>query len=133
MKGRIKVYPHLEREKKIVENSLNPGIMKSELIGRMPFWCSDNHKHEGREDEYMNDGCCCTHTVGLPRHPATGELMQLTPYQIEFFDIINGAVKCPKGVSMNKWLRKAHKFILNKGRQMGFTEIVPAHNPILFV
>jgi len=73
-----------------------------------------------------------THVVGLPRHPATNEEMYLTPYQIEFCDKVIELTKAPQTAKNKKALQKLvteflrlhHFFHLNKGRQMGFTEIV---------
>jgi len=48
--------------------------------------------------------------VGLPVHPRTYEPHELTPYQLEFFEAIDSA--------------SLHKFHLNKGRQMGFSELM---------
>ena len=54
--------------------------------------------------------CCFTHLIGLPIHPATHSPLDLTDYQLEFANkVINS---------------KPQKYIINKGRQMGFTEIV---------
>ena len=48
--------------------------------------------------------------IGNPIHPATHQQMPLTPYQLDFFEHTE---KSP-----------LHKYHLNKGRQMGFTELV---------
>ena len=67
--------------------------------------------------------CCTTHIIGLPRHPATNEEMPLTPYQIDFAQkVIDG--RKDFGDTMRQQMRKPLLIHLNKGRQMGFTEIV---------
>jgi hypothetical protein len=67
--------------------------------------------------------CCTTHIIGLPRHPATNEEMPLTPYQIDFAQkVIDG--RKDFGETMRQQMRKPLLIHLNKGRQMGFTEIV---------
>ena len=57
------------------------------------------------------------HVLGLPKHRITGLPSPPTPYQIDFFTKVNAAKDLSKGLTANK-------FHLNKGRQMGFTEIV---------
>jgi len=106
------------------------GLELCKQLGKLPFWCGDNTLHIDNPD-YMDNGCCLTHTVGLPRHPATKQEMPLTPYQVEFFDKIDCTVQfTPENQKQQKvkdeieWLRKCHLFHINKGRQMGFTEIV---------
>ena len=89
----------------------------------MPFWCADETLHL-IDPNYKEKGCCLTHTVGLPKHPATQLEMPLTPYQIEFVKIVIKAVTNPGHMTKEEWDRKAHLFHLLKGRQMGFTEIV---------
>lgn len=54
--------------------------------------------------------CCITHVIGLPYHPAKRHTMELTPYQMEFADMIRNS--------------RPKKYIVNKARQIGFTEIV---------
>ncbi len=94
-------------------------------LGNMPFWCGDRTIHTKKPDTYMDEKCCVTHTVGLPRHPATNEEMPLTPYQEEFVHEIMSATKPPKAKKARaKFLRRHHFFHVKKGRQMGFTEIV---------
>lgn len=87
----------------------------------LSFWCSNNTLHKKYPDSYQNHFCCFTHVIGLPRHPATNETMALTPYQVDFFNRIENNVK-PKSIKENK--RQHHFFHINKGRQMGFTEIM---------
>lgn len=48
--------------------------------------------------------------IGLPKHARTGEQIGLTPYQMDFWNRIEVSSK--------------HKFHINKGRQMGFSELV---------
>ena len=102
------------------------------LLGSLPFWCEDNTLHE-RNKDYRDVHCCVTHTVGLPRHPATDQEMPLTPYQVEFANEIISSTKPPPPVNgkqkrynneLDKFLHRHHFFHVLKGRQMGFTEIV---------
>ena len=106
----ITVYP-------IQESSSDGDSVDAEYILRcaaLPFWCYDDHLHE-RMPNYRENGCCFTHTVGLPRIPKTGEELPLTEYQIEFAEIV---------INNRRNYHEARKYHLNKGRQMGFTEIV---------
>lgn len=48
--------------------------------------------------------------IGLPVHPRTYEQQAMTPYQLQFFEAINAS--------------SLHKFHVNKGRQMGFSELM---------
>jgi len=116
--------------KVVAEQLDSQGVKLCKELSEKAFWCYDNHKHENNEN-YMDDHCCITHTVGLPIHPATKQPMPLTPYQIEFFEEIQKIVQfTPENQKQFKikeeidWLRKCHLFHINKGRQMGFTEIV---------
>lgn len=86
-------------------------------LGALPEWCGDRHLHK-RKANYYEVGCCINHVIGLPRHPATGAEMPLTPFQEDFIEKV-AAAKAGK-----KERAKPHKFHINKGRQMGFTEIV---------
>lgn len=97
----------------------------------MDFWCGDNTLHKRDPDYIRTAECCVTHVVGLPRHPATNQEMPLTPYQIDFFNEIKRTVEFSKEnqkkyniKTETEWMRKYHLFHINKGRQMGFTEIV---------
>jgi len=47
--------------------------------------------------------------IGNPIHPATHQQMELTPYQLDFFEKVDQS--------------NFHKYHLNKARQMGFTEL----------
>ncbi len=112
------------------DTSINSGLKLCEYLATLPFWCEDNTLHIDNPD-YRENGCCLTHTIGLPRHPATKQEMPLTPYQVEFFNKIDSTVQfTPENQKEQKvkdeidWLRKCHLFHINKGRQMGFTEIV---------
>jgi len=95
-----------------------------EKLRILPMWCYDDHKHEDHPDTYEQDYCCLTHTVGLPRHPATNEPMALTPFQVDFIERVQTAVRHPAGMTEDDWKRLHHMFHILKGRQMGFTEIV---------
>lgn len=106
------------------------GLKLCRELALLPFWCGNNTLHIDNPN-YMDEGCCLTHTVGLPRHPATKQEMPLTPYQVDFFNQIDKRVQfTPANKKKQKvkdeiaWLRKCHLFHINKGRQMGFTEIV---------
>lgn len=103
----------------LIENPAPQDYLKS-----LQMWCYNDTLHKEKPDTYRDEGCCLTHTVGLPTHPATGEEMPLTPYQVEFIEAVFAAVANPGGISDLEWKRIAHKFHLSKGRQMGFTEIV---------
>lgn len=93
-----------------------------EYLKTIPFWCGDNKLHKRNPDYKHIAKCCITHVVGLPRHPATNEEMPLTPFQVDFANkVING--RNDFGDEIAK-LRKPLLMHLNKGRQMGFTEIV---------
>lgn len=117
-----------------VKKEYDTGIELCQALGQLPFYCGDDTLHIRNENyvvDFEGDGCCETHRVGLPRHPATGEEMALTPYQVEFCNRVIQAIlgdSCDvskKLIKLKKeYLRKAHKFHINKGRQMGFTEIV---------
>ena len=96
------------------------------ILAKMPFYCGDDSLHTKLPDgAYHTQLCCLTHTVGLPIHPATQKEMPLTSFQIEFVNTVITEVTNPEGsgISAEEWLRKAHKFHVLKGRQMGFTEI----------
>ncbi len=97
-------------------------IHTCEYLATIPFWCGDVTLHKENPDYKHTARCCNTHIVGLPRHPATNEEMPLTPFQIDFADkIINGRLKFGDAIAQ---LRAPLLIHLNKGRQMGFTEIV---------
>lgn len=94
----------------------------ADFLGSLPFWCGDDKLHKKNPD-YQHTACCCTtHIVGLPRHPATNEEMPLTPFQVDIaYKIINGRKNFGDAIAQ---MRKALMIHLNKGRQMGFTEII---------
>jgi len=103
-------------------DDLTPTELYNKLAA-MPFWCADDFIHE-TDPNYKDRGCCLTHTVGLPKHPATQLEMPLTPYQVDFVKQVIKAVTNPGHMTKEAWDRLHHAFHLNKGRQMGFTEIV---------
>ncbi len=125
MAKKISIYPLLESEKKdeIESSAVIGGNTLCEKLSTLPFWCGNNTLHLTKEN-YPEDYCCLTHVVGLPQHPGTGLQEPLTPFQVDFFNKVNKAVSQPEGMDEFDWKRLAHKFHLNKGRQMGFTEIV---------
>lgn len=101
-----------------------------EYLGTLPFWCNDTKLHHNNPDYQHTARCCVTHIVGLPRHPATNQEMPLTPYQVhvveqvlknKYYKIHNR--KLAEKVLM-KLLREYYFYHINKGRQMGFTEIM---------
>ena len=93
-------------------------------LKKLPFWCGHQTIHIEKPDTYQDEFCCLNHVIGLPRHPATNEPMPLTPYQAELFVTIDNAKKPRRGQSAIDAMQDAHKFHINKGRQMGFTEII---------
>lgn len=118
---------------KNLQHNTNPndGLELCEKLSHLKFWCGNNTLHITNTDYTHTAECCFTHVVGLPRHPATNEEMPLTPYQIEFFNEIHSRVEFSKKnqkkfniKTETEWMRKYHLFHINKGRQMGFTEIV---------
>lgn len=93
-----------------------------EYLGTLPFWCNDNELHKRNPDYKHTAKCCTTHIVGLPKHAATNEEMPLTPFQVDFAKkVIDGRKDFGDAIDQ---LRKPLLMHLNKGRQMGFTEIV---------
>ena len=103
---------------------METGTTDIERLAKLPFWCYNDTLHKEKPDTYKQEGCCLTHTTGLPKHPSTGEEMPLTPYQIEMFEAIMKAVTKPDEMTRIDWLMLHHYFHILKGRQMGFTEIV---------
>jgi len=106
------------------------GIQYCEFLGSLPFWCGDTTLHKKNPDYSHTAKCCVTHVVGLPRHPATNEEMPLTPYQI---DVVNQVLKNKYNkiqsgklaqAALQELLRQYFFYHINKGRQMGFTEIM---------
>ncbi len=96
-----------------------------EFLSTLPFWCGDVTLHKKNPDYKHTAKCCMTHIVGLPRHSATNEEMPLTPYQIEFVnEILSRSQRPTDPKELEAFLRTAHYYHINKGRQMGFTEIV---------
>ncbi len=105
----------------VADTVVGPELLQ--LLATKQFWCGDNFIHE-TDPEYHKIGCCVTHMVGLPKHPATQLEMPLTPYQVEFVNAVIKAVTNPGHMTEEEWNRLAHMFHVLKGRQMGFTEIV---------
>jgi len=112
------------------EQSESSSIELCNFLGTLPFWCEDNTLHRTTPEYKRTARCCLTHIVGLPRHPATNEEMPLTPYQVEIvlkilknkYDIIHNK-KVVEDI-LNELLRQYFFYHINKGRQMGFTEII---------
>ena len=124
---KISIYPILESEeaeraKSGAVSGTNPDLISD--LSKLPFWCGNDKLHIEKQDTYQDEFCCFTHTVGLPHHPATKLPMPLTPFQVDFYEKIRDSKKKKPGQTDTDALRDAHKFHLNKGRQMGFTEIV---------
>ena len=93
-----------------------------DYLASLPFWCGNDELHLIDPDYQSKAKCCVTHIVGLPRHPATNLEMPLTPFQVDFaMKIISGREKFGDATEQ---MRRALLIHLNKGRQMGFTEIV---------
>lgn len=113
----------------VKEDTVDP-IALCNFLGTLPFWCGNNTLHIKDPDYQHVAKCCLTHIVGLPRHPATNEEMPLTPYQVELvLKILKNKydyVKHRKLTedALNQLLRQYFFYHLNKGRQMGFTEIM---------
>ena len=120
-KSKNPLYTHLDKEEALVVTLQE--TERYNQIAKMPFWCGNETLHL-MDPNYTKKGCCLTHTVGLPKHPATQLEMPLTPYQIDFVKIVIKAVTNPGKMSKEDWARLHHAFHLLKGRQMGFTEIV---------
>ena len=112
------------------ENQFNLApIQLCQFLGTLPFWCGDVKLHKKNPDYQHVAKCCVTHIVGLPRHPATNEEMPITDYQLEivhrilknkYYLIQNQNLATE---ALNKLLRAYHFYHINKGRQMGMTEI----------
>ena len=116
------LYTHLALQSETVEVA-GQLTERYNQIAKMPFWCANETLHL-MDPNYKDKGCCLTHTVGLPKHPATQLEMPLTPYQVDFVKIVIKAVTNSGKMSKEDWGRLHHAFHLLKGRQMGFTEIV---------
>ena len=107
------------RRRAIKKKELEPYSQDPEKLARLstlPFWCGNETIHLERPDDYHEEWCCFNHVVGLPTHRITGMPTPLQPYQMEFFEEIENKKRATQGKSANK-------FHVNKGRQMGFTEI----------
>lgn len=111
----------LEQKEKEEDVHIDPKIL-CDYLGTLPFWCGDTELHKKDPDYQHTCQCCTTHIVGLPRHPATNEEMPLTPFQVDFaMKVIDGRAKFGDAIAQMRTPLLIH---LNKGRQMGFTEIV---------
>ena len=103
------------------------GLAIIQQMEKLKFFCGDMTLHKRRPDDYHEKCCCFTHVIGLPRHPNTMEQMPLTPFQVEIaLKIIKDTSHWNKRKYPDKeeWKRLAHKYHLNKGRQMGLTELM---------
>lgn len=116
------LYTHLPSTEEEVAVSGDTELLK--FLSTVDFWCGNDNLHTDNPDYQVNCKCCLTHIVGLPRHPATRLEMPLTHFQIDLFNKIVKATTQPENVSKVDWSRIHHAFHINKGRQMGFTEIV---------
>lgn len=118
-----------QKEQQEEQTDISP-LELCEFLGTLPFWCGDDELHKRDPDYQHKARCCTTHIVGLPRHPATNEEMPLTPFQIEFviyilrnkYDLIHNKKLVEE--ALKELLRIYHFYHINKGRQMGFTEII---------
>lgn len=90
-------------------------------LGSLDFWCYNDKVHV--DPDYRHKAkCCYLHVVGLSKHPATREECSPTPFQIEFAEkMIHGREKFGTPEEQLLHCMKVH---VNKGRQMGFTEIM---------
>jgi len=112
------------------ESESTAGIELCNKLSHLPFCCDDDTLHKRNPDYTHTAECCVTHIVGLPRHPATNEEMFLTPFQLDLvnkilknkYDIIHDKKVTKK--LLERLLRQYFFYHLNKGRQMGFTEIM---------
>lgn len=71
-------------------------------------------KVETQDPDIPKDFVKFNEMIGLPRHPQTHEPSQLAPFQLDFFEKFIGDTESSKH----------KKYIVNKGRQVGFTELV---------
>lgn len=98
------------------------GLQLCEELKTLPFCCDDETLHIKNPDYQSTARCCHSHIIGLPTHSATGEVMFLTPYQLDFANkVIHGRDNFGNAIEK---LRGSLKMHIKKGRQMGFTEIV---------
>lgn len=98
------------------------GLKLCEELRQLPFCCDDETLHIRNPDYQSTARCCHSHIIGLPTHSATGEVMFLTPYQLDFANkVIHGRDNFGNAIEK---LRGSLKMHIKKGRQMGFTEIV---------
>ena len=84
-------------------------------LGEIPFWCGDERLHLDAPNDYWCRACCTQHVFGLPLHRITGRPSCPAPHQLRFAeDVITRRERDPDAPIFHH---------LNKGRQMGFTEI----------
>ena len=103
------------------------GLSIIQQMKKLKFFCGNMTLHKRRSNDYHEKCCCFTHVIGLPRHPNTMEPMPLTPFQVEIaLKIIKDTSHWNKRKYPDKeeWQRLAHKYHINKGRQMGMTELI---------
>ena len=109
------------RQRSLTARSLTPewareGRYYLRRLADAPFWCGDETKHKDSPDRYWMDLCCTEHAFGLPRHRITNEPCPPAPHQLKFAeDVIEARRRSPHQPLFHH---------LNKGRQMGFTEVV---------
>ena len=85
-----------------------------EVMAHAPFYCG---KPEGGPELPW---CCSQHAMGLPKHRFSREPCPPTDFQMELVNaIIDNRNEASAGIGPA--MRKYH---VNKGRQMGFTEII---------
>lgn len=83
-------------------------------LAEVPFWCGDDTLHLD-DPQYWCYACCANHVFGLPKHRITGAPSTPAPHQLTFAeDVITRRERDPHAPIFHH---------LNKGRQMGFTEI----------
>ena len=111
----------IEREERLLKKEgLDPTSLDPETLEKLrhiPFWCYDDDLHLRRPDDYQECGCCVNHVIGLPKHRITKMPTALAPFQVDYFQKVDEAKR------RNAELQLPTKIHLNKGRQMGFTEI----------
>jgi hypothetical protein len=125
--GKLKyspLYTHRDPPGKTNESPVGVAVDNTlTKLGQLPFYCGDDLLHLV-DTNYMEKGCCVTHIVGLPKHAATQLEMPLTEFQLDFVKQVINEVTNPGKLDKEAWDRLHHAFHINKGRQMGFTEIV---------
>lgn len=116
MKQRVVFYPRLEA--KLSRRTSTAAADAWDWLGRLPYWCGNKKLHLEMPGDYHTVGCCFNHVIGLPLHPHTREPMPLTAYQVDMFRRINKRTTNPGRGGRARY----RFFLINKGRQMGFTE-----------